>query len=169
MTLGHTLIQHFSSMSLAVIFCHSAQSLYIASVSLSPRGLAAFLCHMKCYPKLPQYLGKLKCNLPVFHCFLCMCNHVMHCRFCGLNWFVVRLVDVQGHKPNDLPLICLATNFCMIFSMKNSRLMGWYPQRLDVQCEVWEEAMYFIPPTEVLTRAGRTNGEGRHQVMGRSG
>ena len=56
-----------------------------------------------------------------------MCNHMLHCSLCGLNWFVGGLLkemlyffilDIPGHQ------------FLHLFCMKDCRLIGWYPLAL---------------------------------------
>jgi len=105
----------------------STEPIHCYSVSLSPSGLAAFECHMNCYQKLPQYLGKLKYNY-LFSTASCVCE-ITWCIAISVEFLVYRQIGiaVHGHKPSDLSLICLATNFFIIFFMQNSRLIGWYP------------------------------------------
>jgi len=52
-----------SPVSVAVIFLPFGQSQYIATVCLQAHAIwQPLLCHVKCYQKLPQYVGKLKNN-----------------------------------------------------------------------------------------------------------
>ena len=58
-----------SPFSVAVNFVSPSS---IATVCLQGHALQKFLCHMKCYQKLPQYLGNLKCNI-WFSTAYCIC------------------------------------------------------------------------------------------------
>ena len=53
-----------------------------------------------------------------------MCNHMVHCSFCGLHG--LKKLWHMGTCPNVSSLIFLVTNFCIIFCLKDSRKIGQY-------------------------------------------
>jgi len=86
----------------------------------------ALLCHMKCYQKLPQYLGKLQCNF-LFSTASCICV-ITWCIVVSVDLLVFRPIGIDiWDIPRDSPLIFLVTNFCIIYCMKNSTQIGLYP------------------------------------------
>jgi len=78
----------------AVIFLPpSMEPIHHLSVSPTPCHLAVFVMSLEVFLEAPSISRKAEVLLPLFHCFLYTC-HTMHCGFCGLTWFVGRLLGI---------------------------------------------------------------------------